>query len=140
MQSMTDEKLMASYQEGNMSAMDEFIRRYKNPMGYQNVSLKPSGELLTVKLRYKEPNGDASKLLSRVVGGGEETVNLSENFKFATSVAEFGLLLRNSEFKANASYQNVLDRAKASKGADADGYRADFIRLVDIAQILDKTK
>jgi len=104
---------------------------------YQQVNVTPSDELLTVKLRYKEPAGDTSKLLTRVINTKEETAQPSENFRFASGVAEFGLLLRNSQYKANASYQGVLERVKAAKGADSDGYRADLIKLVEIAQMLD---
>jgi len=104
---------------------------------YQQVKVTPSDELLTVKLRYKEPAGDTSKLLTRVINVKEETAQPSENFRFASGVAEFGLLLRNSQYKSNASYQSVLERVKAAKGADSDGYRADLIKLVEIAQMLD---
>lgn len=107
---------------------------------YQKVSVTPSDELLTVKLRYKEPAGDTSKLLTKIINTKEETAGPSENFHFASSVAEFGLLLRNSQYKANATYQSVLERAKAAKGIDGDGYRADFIKLVEIAQMLDNRK
>jgi Ca-activated chloride channel family protein len=63
---------------------------------------------------------------------------LTENFEFAISVIEFGLLLRKSEYKANANYAEVLQRAKKSKGADEDGFRAEFIKLVEIAEALSK--
>jgi Ca-activated chloride channel family protein len=107
---------------------------------YQKVSVTPSDELLTVKLRYKEPTGDTSKLLTKVINVKEGTVQPSESLRFASSVAEFGLLLRNSQYKANADYQSVLERARLAKGADSDGYRADFIKLVEIAQMLDNRK
>ena len=64
----------------------------------------------------------------------------SENFRFAAAVAEFGLLLRNSEFKGNASYGNVIDLAKGAFGKDEEGYRSEFVRLVKTAQALDNTK
>ena len=60
----------------------------------------------------------------------------SENILFASAVAEFGLLLRDSEYKGNANYGQLLSRAKQSKGSDTEGYRAEFIRLVEKAQLL----
>jgi RNA polymerase sigma factor (sigma-70 family) len=60
----------------------------------------------------------------------------SQNFRFASAVAEFGLLLRDAQFKGTAGFDAVLDRARGAKGADDDGYRAEFIRLVEQAQLL----
>lgn len=108
---------------------------------YQKVQVSASDELLTVKLRYKEPDGDTSKLLSKTLKPQDASVKPSENYNFATSVAEFGMILRDSKYKGNSTYDDVLARAKASKGKDDDGYRAEFIKLVELAQILDtKTK
>ncbi len=102
---------------------------------YQKT-FSPSHELLTVKLRYKEPNSDHSKLLTRVVTPNQESWFASDNLRFASSVAEFGLLLRNSPYKYNASYVDVINRARNSLGKDENGNRADFIRLVEIAEQL----
>ena len=108
---------------------------------YQKVQVSASDELLTVKLRYKEPDGDTSKLLSKTLKPQDASVKPSENYNFATSVAEFVMILRDSKYKGNSTYDDVLARAKASKGKDDDGYRAEFIKLVELAQILDtKTK
>jgi Ca-activated chloride channel family protein len=60
--------------------------------------------------------------------------NASEDFKFASAVAEFGLLLRDSKYKANASYDSVLIRAQAARGQDSEGYRSEFIQLVGAAK------
>ena len=62
---------------------------------------------------------------------------VSDNFKFSSSVAEFGLLLRNSKYKEKASYQNVIKRATESKGEDKWNYRKEFIELVEDASNLD---
>ena len=59
----------------------------------------------------------------------------SNNFRFSAAVAEFGMLLRNSKYKANASYQQVIRLAKNSKGKDDNGYRAEFIRLVEMSEM-----
>lgn len=86
---------------------------------------------MTIKLRYKNPDGDVSKLIEK--GIVEENIglqNTSDNFRFSAAVAEFGLLLRNSAFKQNATYNNVISLATQSKGKDANGYRDEFIGLV----------
>jgi Ca-activated chloride channel family protein len=96
-----------------------------------------ANELLTVKLRYKEPDGDESKPLSVGVVSSEGSYrNASENFKFASSVAEFGMLLRGSRYKGQSSYDGALDLARASTGADLRGYRAEFVKLVETARSL----
>ncbi|MEQ1676386.1 MAG: von Willebrand factor type A domain-containing protein [Chitinophagaceae bacterium] len=98
-------------------------------------------EIMTVKFRYKAPDGDVSKLIEHPVKDKEISVaKTSDNFRFATSVAEFGMLLRNSEFKSNASFENVLTLARKAKGNDEEGYRSEFIRLVESAQLLAKAK
>jgi Ca-activated chloride channel family protein len=106
----------ALYEVVPAGSQEEFAQT--DDLKYQKVSVTPSNELLTVKLRYKEPDGDTSKLLTKIINTKEETAQPSENFRFASSVAEFGLLLRNSQYKANADYQSVLERARLAKGAD----------------------
>ena len=96
-----------------------------------------SKELLTLKLRYKQPDGDTSKLLEfPVTDSGKSFARASTDFKFATAVAEFGMLLRGSEFAGNSTYGSVLELAQAAKGADAEGYRSEFLTLVKTAQRL----
>jgi Ca-activated chloride channel homolog len=98
-------------------------------------------ELLTVKFRYKAPDGEVSKLMEHPVKDAAiDLVKTSDNFRFAAAVAQFGLLLRNSEYKSNASYNDVLTMARKAKGNDEEGYRSEFIRLVESAQLLAKTK
>ncbi|MEP1304860.1 MAG: von Willebrand factor type A domain-containing protein [Balneola sp.] len=109
-----------------------------DPLKYQTPSTPVNGfgnELMTVKLRYKKPAGDKSILLSQTV---EQTDNstLSENLSFAASVASFGMLLRDSKFKGNSSFQMVQELAKHSKGRDENGYRAEFIKIVELAELL----
>ncbi len=106
---------------------------------YQKAKVVDSENLMTFKLRYKLPDASESQLIVKRIKESElKKNNLSENFNFATSVIEFGLLLRGSEYKAKASYQQLMERAKKSKGADNDGYRAEFIRLAEIAETLSK--
>jgi Ca-activated chloride channel family protein len=97
-----------------------------------------NNEMLTVKLRYKEPNADESKLLQIGLLDRSNTVeNASDNLKFASAVAEFGLLLRNSRYKGSSSFSNVLNRANNSLGNDLKGYRNEFIELVRKARNFD---
>lgn len=97
-------------------------------------------EMLTVKFRYKAPDGDVSKLIEHPVNDKQLSISkTSDNFRFAAAVAQFGMLLRNSEFKSNASYNSVLELARKARGADDEGYRSEFIRLVESARLLAKT-
>ncbi len=96
-----------------------------------------SSEMLTVKLRYKKPESDKSELLERaVVDDGKQFANASADFKFAAAVAEFGMLLRDSEFKGSGTMGAVLQWAQEGKSADTNGYRAGFLELVRKAQVL----
>ncbi|HEX7618199.1 MAG TPA: von Willebrand factor type A domain-containing protein [Verrucomicrobiae bacterium] len=96
-----------------------------------------SKELLTLKLRYKQPDGDKSRLLEfPVTDNGRRLGRASSDFKFAAAVAEFGMLLRDSEFKGSSSYGAVLELAGEAKGADAEGYRSEFLNLVRKAREL----
>ena len=98
-------------------------------------------EILTVKFRYKEPDGDVSKLIEHPVLDKQIAIaKTSDNFRFAASVAQFGMLLRNSEFKSTSSFDNVLSLARKAKGNDEEGYRSEFVRLVESAQMLAKGK
>ena len=90
-----------------------------------------SPEMLTVKLRYKEPEGETSKLLERpFVDPGTAFANATPDLKFAAAVAEFGMILRDSEYKGNGSLGAVAEWATEGKGADENGYRAGFLALV----------
>ncbi len=98
-------------------------------------------EMMTVKFRYKTPDGDVSKLIEHPVLDKQiSIVKTSDNFRFASSVAEFGMLLRNSTFKSSSSFENVLSLARKAKGNDEEGYRSEFVRLVESAQMLAKGK
>ncbi|MFN8116735.1 MAG: von Willebrand factor type A domain-containing protein [Bacteroidia bacterium] len=109
---------------------------------YQQPKQTPSplafnNEVMTVKFRYKEPKESQSKLISHVVLNKKTDFNnSSENCKFACAVAEFGLLLRDSKFKGETNYKDILALAKQVKGKDDEGYRAEFIKLVEMAEIL----
>ncbi len=94
-------------------------------------------EIMTIKFRYKAPDSDISKLIEHPVkDNGVKITNTSANFRFAAAVAQFGMLLRNSEFKKNASYHSVIELAKNALGNDAEGYRKEFVTLVETAESL----
>ncbi len=97
-----------------------------------------SDELLTVKFRYKAPDGDSSKLLQTVLNDRLQK-EPGEDFRFSAAVAGFGMLLRDSEYKGELTWDDILQQARASKGTDENGYRAEFIRLVEKAEILTQT-
>jgi Ca-activated chloride channel family protein len=93
-----------------------------------------SGELLTLKLRYKEPLGQRSRLLSTpVLDRGLALSRSSDNFRFSAAVAAFGMLLRRSVHRADASFGMVRELARGARGQDPHGYRGEFLVLVDKA-------
>lgn len=97
-------------------------------------------ELLTIKFRYKEPKSEVSKLIVHpVLDNNTSLESTSDNFRFSAAVAEFGLLLRNSSFKENATYSQTIQLAKESKENDEDGYKAEFLQLVQSASALAKS-
>jgi Ca-activated chloride channel family protein len=88
-------------------------------------------ELLTVKLRYKEPNETQSKLLTQgLLDRGNSMENATDNLRFASAVAEFGMLLRDSRYKGSANFNNVSSLAGNSMGSDLKSYRSDFLDLI----------
>ena len=106
----------------------------------EKMTLKPTGsdELLTVKLRYKAPDKDVSRKMELpfVDNKGD---SVSSDFRFASAVAMFGQLLRDSDFKGTADYDKVIKLAKQGVNNDERGYRREFIRLVEAAKGLEKT-
>lgn len=90
-----------------------------------------STEMLTVKFRYKEPDGETSKLIEHPVMDSRIDISrTSDNFRFAAAVAESGLVLRNSEFSSAANLEQAVTLAKNALGKDDQGYRAEFIQLI----------
>ncbi|MGN0002341.1 MAG: von Willebrand factor type A domain-containing protein [Sphingobacterium composti] len=113
-----------------------------DPLKYQEAKPKnitnSSSELATVKFRYKNPNGDKSKLQEQIVLHND-VKTMSVDFNFATAVAELGMLLRNSAYKQQANFDSLIKRAKQSKGTDDEGYRAEFIKIAENAKALMKS-
>ncbi|MFA9452921.1 MAG: von Willebrand factor type A domain-containing protein [Candidatus Aminicenantaceae bacterium] len=108
---------------------------------YQQTHIDPkafkSKEILTVNLRYKAPDANKSRLIRHPLVDRAVSLNrASADFKFSAAVASFGMLLRESEFKGDASYERVLELARAGKGQDYHGYRAEFIQLVEKTRLL----
>jgi len=106
--------------------------KYQRPAGGSVSAARD--ELMTVKLRYKAPDADESRLISLPVKN--RTADLSANVGFAAAVAEFGMMLRQSEHRGSSSWQDAAALARRFRGADPDGYRAEFARLVELAQSL----
>jgi Ca-activated chloride channel family protein len=91
-------------------------------------------ELMTVKLRYKAPDSEQSRLLTFPVKN--RTVELSANVGFAAAIAEFGMLLRHSEHRGTATHAESAALARRFRGSDPEGYRAEFVKLVELAEAL----
>jgi Ca-activated chloride channel homolog len=107
-----------------------------DPLKYQPAP-KPapppgsSAELLTVKLRYKAPDGGRSRLVSAVIQNSVQP--MGPNLGFASAVAEMGLLLRDSPHAPEASFEQLIARARQFRGTDPDGDRAEFVKLAEVA-------
>jgi Ca-activated chloride channel family protein len=114
-----------------------------DPLKYQQI-VPPahvpvaSTELMTVKVRYKQPDGERSALVAVPVAG-RETAS-ARNLSFAAAVAEFGMLLRESPYRSDATWADAASLARAYRGEDPDGYRAEFVRLIDLAGALDRQR
>ena len=107
----------------------------------EKVSVKPTGsdELLTVKLRYKAPDKDVSRKIELPFVDNKGN-NVSSDFRFASAVAMFGQLLRDSDFKGEATYDKVISLAKQGLDHDDKGYRREFVRLVEAAKGIQQEK
>lgn len=118
------------YQERSTPARD--LSATHDAVGGSGQSPAGASELAWVKLRYKPPTGDVSRLLEVPVntGSGRGSVDM----RFAAAVAEFGMLLRESTHRGSATYGDVITLARGALGADEDGYRAEFVRMVEIAR------
>lgn len=113
-----------------------------DPLKYQsqtnvNAQTSNSSELLTVKLRYKTPEEEKSKKIEKsVTDMGKD--NISPDFRFASAVAMFAQLLKDSDFKGEATYDKVIETANKGLSFDPEGYRAEFVCLVQSAKGLNK--
>ena len=109
-----------------------------DPLKYQTAPrIAPrtgADELATVKVRYKAPEGETSQLMSVPVH--DRAGVMSANLGFASAVVQFGMLLRGSDHAGHATWAEAAAQARRHRGPDADGYRAEFVRLIDLAAAL----
>jgi Ca-activated chloride channel homolog len=133
----------AIYELIPVGVKDEFSQtvdplKYRKP---EKVNMKNAGgELMTIKFRYKKPDGDTSRLIVHSVNAEPLKGSASNNFRFVSAVAEFGMLLRNSAFKQQASFDQAYGLAKNALGADREGYRKEFLQLLSEAGELARVK
>jgi Ca-activated chloride channel family protein len=124
-------ELVSPGKEGSLPQVDPL--KYAKPA----PPSAPSDECFTVKLRYKRPDGDASRLLELgIQDAGRAFADASDDLKFACAVAGFGMLLRGSADKGSLTYPGVLEIAQASSARDPSGYRQEFIAAVRQAAAL----
>ena len=124
---------------GAKNEFAEGVDKLKYQQQNKMVPAAATAEIMTVKFRYKKPDGETSKLIEHPVTYSPFAIgNTSSNFRFAAAVAEFGMLLRDSEFKQSASYNNAWQLAKSALGNDEEGYRSEFLKLLKNAQSLVK--
>ncbi len=107
-----------------------------DPLKYQSnrdkMIARNTNELMTIKLRYKKPDGIKSTLYEIPVNDRVKKLEkTSENFRFAAAVAQYGMILRGSDYLKQGSIEDVLSQARAARGADTEGYRGEFIKLVN---------
>ncbi|MCL2334983.1 MAG: VWA domain-containing protein [Endomicrobia bacterium] len=97
-----------------------------------------NNDVLTLKLRYKEPNSDTSKLMEKQLKQEEYVPfdKMSDDMRFAASVAQFGQILKDSQYKGDMTIDEVISTAKKAKGADDEGYRADFIKAAEMYKMI----
>jgi Ca-activated chloride channel family protein len=124
----------AIYEIIPVGAKNEFSESI-DPLKYQKeenpVNAHAGHEIMNIKFRYKTPDGEKSKLIEHALADQSESVNESSlNFRFVSAVAEFGMVLRNSEFKQQSSYNMCYSMAKGALGKDTEGYRAEFLKLI----------
>ena len=115
--------------------------KYTQPAAAASAATRNAGssseEMLTLRVRYKQPDSDTSQRMDvPLVDRGNAFPRASTDFRFAAAVAEFGMILRDSPFKGTARMDSVLDIAEGSRGADRNGYRAEFLTLVQKAKNL----
>lgn len=121
----------ALYEVIPVGVKSEYVKDIPNLKYTKNTTGNASDEMLTVKFRYKDPEGSKSKLIEQTVKDTSTSFEkASEDFKYAASVALFGMQLRNSVFINTQKKNDVIALAEAGKGVDTEGYRAEFIRLV----------
>jgi Ca-activated chloride channel family protein len=106
----------------------------------KDINKSYSSEMVTIKTRYKLPDGNTSYPLNKIVNyKAAEFDKASENLRFAAAVAGFGMLIRNSDYKGSIGYSDIATIAQKAKGNDEEGYRGEMIRMIKVAQNLDQS-
>ncbi len=109
--------------------------KYQPERNRNKKTINTSEELLSIKLRYKQPDGIRSTLMEKAFAGPlVDFDKASKNLRFSAAVAGFGMILRDSEFIGDYSIDNIIEIALSSKGDDEEGYRSEFIRLAKTAR------
>jgi Ca-activated chloride channel family protein len=125
-------ELIPAGKEGTVTGVDPL--EFQKPKPAEASNGEGRDELMIVKLRYKTPEGDVSKLIKRgVVDDGSSLASSSADFRFAASVAGFGMLLRNSPYKESLTWVEVKELAESGLGKDPLGYRKEFLGLIEKA-------
>lgn len=128
----------ALYEVIPANVASEFIPK-ETKLKYSEISKKKNfgDEMATIKFRYKKPDGDKSMEITKVIKK-EDKSSVSPDFKFASSVAWFGLVLRNSELITKKDLSDIENLAKQGKSKDEEGYRSEFIRLIESYKTIQK--
>ena len=106
-----------------------------------NPSAKTTDELMTIKLRYKKPNEDVSKLIVHpLTDSNADFASTSENFRWSASVAAFGMLLRESDYINGFTSDKIVEMAQGARGKDEEGYRIEFINMVKSSEVVTARK
>ena len=127
----------ALYELIPVGVVSDFIEKV-DPLKYSKADKSLQGdddELMNIKFRYKKPDGNKSMLIAHAVKDNDVT-NTSDNFRFVSAVAQFGMLLNNSSFKQGSSFSNAKILASGAIGADEEGYRKEFLELIKKARKL----
>ncbi|MGD8778165.1 MAG: von Willebrand factor type A domain-containing protein [Ignavibacteria bacterium] len=124
-------------------ADEEYIKNFESK--YTETKIKDdalnSDEVLTVRIRYKEPDGNRSKEISKVLKDDLIAIDeSSDNFRFSAAVAEFAMFLRDSEYKGSTNLNSISSLAKSAIGKDEFGYRSEFLTLVERVSVLKDQK
>ncbi|MBF0266041.1 MAG: VWA domain-containing protein [Gammaproteobacteria bacterium] len=129
---------IALAENANSSSIDPLRYQNNKKQEVNDETNNYNNELAFVKIRYKEPNEDKSKLITHIVNKQNMLSSInqtSDNYRFSASVAAFAQKLRNSSY-IKLSYQDIISLAQQAKGKDDYGYRAEFIKLAQLAKDL----
>ncbi len=122
-----------------VTAIYEIVTANENNNNNKSNTTFVDNDIMKLKFRYKPPKEEKSILIEhQVINKSTDFEKSSNNFKFSAAVAGFGMLLKGSQYSGSANYDMILDIAKISKGVDVNGYRAEFIKMVETAKSLNK--